>query len=239
VSRVFLARHGQASFLQPDYDKLSQIGEAQAHQLGEYWAREKLIFDRVGVGPRVRQTETARLVGEAYQKAGVHFPEPVRMPEFDEYQGDAVLANSLPELLEKDKQVRSLHAAFQNSSSTKELHRNFQKLFAKIISDWVAGEIVVPGVESWPEFCARVNSGISRFVSESNPGEQAVIFTSGGPIAIAMQRALDLAPQNTLRVTWMSRNCSYSEFIFSGDRFTLSSFNAFPHFDDTSLLTYR
>jgi hypothetical protein len=38
---------------------------------------------------------------------------------------------------------------------------------------------------------------------------------------------------------WMSRNCSYSEFLFSGERFTLSAFNAFPHLDDPALLTYR
>jgi broad specificity phosphatase PhoE len=239
VSRVFLARHGQASFLQPDYDKLSAVGEAQARQLGEYWAHRKVGFQRVGVGPRIRQTETARLVGEAYRKSGVHFPEPVMMPEFDEYQGDAVLAKSLPNLLESDKKIQALHAAFQNSSNTKELHGNFQKLFAKIIGDWVNGDLIVPGVETWAEFCARVDSGISRFISQSNPGEQSVIFTSGGPIGVAMQRALDLSVMNTLQVTWMSRNCSYSDFIFSGDRFTLSSFNAFPHLDDSSMLTYR
>ena len=40
-------------------------------------------------------------------------------------------------------------------------------------------------------------------------------------------------------VAWMARNCSFSEFLFSDDRFTLSSFNASPHLDDESLLTYR
>ena len=239
MSRVLLVRHAQASFLEPDYDKLSAIGEAQARRLGEYWAQRRLIFDRVCSGPRIRQNETARLVGEDYHKSDVRFPDPVVMPEFDEYQADAVLAKSLPRLLESDKQIQELHAAFQNSASPKELHGNFQKLFEKIIGAWVAGDIVVAGVETWPEFCARVNSGIARFISQSSPSEQAVIFTSGGPIAVAMQHALDLSPQNTLRVTWMSRNCSYSEFIFSGDRFSLSAFNAFPHLDDPSMLTYR
>jgi hypothetical protein len=54
-----------------------------------------------------------------------------------------------------------------------------------------------------------------------------------------MQRALHLSSEDTLKTMWMSRNCSYSEFLFSGDRFTLSSFNAFPHLDDAGLLTYR
>ena len=54
-----------------------------------------------------------------------------------------------------------------------------------------------------------------------------------------MQRALDLSARNALKTAWMVRNCSYSEFLFSGDRFTLSCFNASPHLDDASLLTYR
>jgi hypothetical protein len=84
-----------------------------------------------------------------------------------------------------------------------------------------------------------VNSGLSRFLSGAKRGEQSAIFCSGGPIAVAVQRALNLAARDTLRVAWMSRNCSYSEFLYSSERFTLSSFNEIPHLDDASLLTYR
>jgi hypothetical protein len=65
------------------------------------------------------------------------------------------------------------------------------------------------------------------------------IFTSGGPLSVVAQRALHLSAQDTLRIAWMARNSSFSEFLFSGDRLTLSSFNSFPHLDDDSLLTYR
>lgn len=61
MSRVLLLRHAQASYLEPDYDKLSPIGEKQARALGEYWARQKINFDRVFSGPRVRQMDTARI----------------------------------------------------------------------------------------------------------------------------------------------------------------------------------
>jgi broad specificity phosphatase PhoE len=239
VSRVLFTRHAQASFLEANYDKLSPVGEAQARQLGDYWARRKLIFQRVCSGPRIRQKETARIVGEAYHKFGVSFPEPLVIHEFDEYQGEAVIEKSLPILLTNDGEVQKLYEAFQNSPDPRERHRNFQKLFEVVICKWVSGDLSVPGVETWPEFCSRVSSGISRFISQAGHGEQAVIFTSGGPIAVAMQRALHLSQQDTLGVTWMSRNCSYSEFILSGERFTLSSFNAFPHLDDPSMLTYR
>lgn len=239
VSRVFLVRHAQASFLEPDYDKLSTIGETQACLLGEYWARHRIRFDRVCSGPRVRQIDTAKFVGDRYRSAGLLFPEPVVMQEFDEYHGEAVLKESLPQLFERDRRIRELHQKFQESGSPDERRRTFQRMFEAVIVKWVDGEISVPGVESWSNFCARVNQGLSKFISKGSRGEQAVIFCSAGPIGVAAQRALDLLPTNVLRLVWMSRNCSYSEFLFSGHRFTLSSFNAFPHLDDASLLTYR
>jgi hypothetical protein len=54
-----------------------------------------------------------------------------------------------------------------------------------------------------------------------------------------MRRALNLSHADTLQLTWMSRNASFTEFLSSGDRFTLSAFNAHPHLEDESLLTYR
>jgi hypothetical protein len=38
------------------------------------------------------------------------------LPEFDEYQGEAVLEHSLPGLIENDQSIRALHAAFKSSS---------------------------------------------------------------------------------------------------------------------------
>jgi broad specificity phosphatase PhoE len=103
----------------------------------------------------------------------------------------------------------------------------------------VRGAIRAEGVETWPEFCARVNSGLDQFLSTATRGERVAIFTSGGPIAVAMQRALHLSPENTLQMTWMSRNSSWSEFLYSADRFTLSSFNIHEHIADPAMLTYR
>jgi hypothetical protein len=58
-------------------------------------------------------------------------------------------------------------------------------------------------------------------------------------VGVAMQRALDLSTEATLKAAWMVRNCSYSEFLFSAGRFTLSSYNATPHFTDPEFLTHR
>jgi broad specificity phosphatase PhoE len=55
MSQIILVRHGQASFLGSDYDKLCANGEAQAALLGKYWSQRGVVFSGVYSGPRVRQ----------------------------------------------------------------------------------------------------------------------------------------------------------------------------------------
>jgi broad specificity phosphatase PhoE len=239
MGRLFLIRHGQACFLEGNYDKLSTIGEIQAHRLGEFWASRQMVFDRVYSGPRVRQLNTARIVSDAYQKAGLEFPVPVVMNEFDEYEGEVVLRQSLSRLLEESSEIREVYHRLENSNTVGEQRKSFQRLFEAVIGKWVDGAILVPDVESWADFCARVGRGLSQVASSKSRGERVAIFSSGGPIAVAMQRALNLSPQHTLQVSWMSRNCFWSEFLYSGDRFTLSAFNTHPHLNDSAMLTYR
>jgi broad specificity phosphatase PhoE len=238
MGRLLLIRHAQASFLEQNYDKLSPIGETQALRLGQQWTRQRILFDAVCSGPRVRHKETAKIVAAAYHHAGIPFPQPLEIPEFDEYRAEAVLEQGLPRLVESDSEVRRLHRAFQNSSGS-DRQANFEKMFEMLITKWVDGEVVLPAVESWREFCARADRGLSQYMSANGRGQQLAIFCSAGLIGVAMGRALQLSSQHALRTTWMVRNGSFSEFLFSQDRFTLSTFNSFPHLDDVSLLTYR
>jgi broad specificity phosphatase PhoE len=112
-------------------------------------------------------------------------------------------------------------------------------MFEAVIGIWVSGELVIDGVESWQDFCARVDRGIATILSGPTLAGDSVVFTSGGPIGVAIRRALNLSHADTLQLTWMSRNASFTEFLSSGRRFTLSTFNAHPHLEDESLLTYR
>jgi len=239
MSRVILVRHAQASFLEPNYDKLCATGEVQARLLGEYWARRGVRFGSVWSGPRVRQVQTARLVEEAYRRLDREFPEVAVKSEFDEYPAEAVLKQGLPQVLERSQEVRDLHRAFELAKGSDDRKRSFQQMFEAVIGMWVSGELVVDDVESWQDFCARVDRGIASIVNCATPAGDSVVFTSGGPIGVAMRRALHLSHADTLQLTWMSRNASFTEFLSSGDRFTLSTFNAHPHIEDESLLTYR
>src|SRR5271168_2976692 len=182
---LYLVRHSQASFLSENYDKLSPLGEAQSRRLAEFWAHQKLNFDRVATGPCVRQKDTVKFITQAYRQAGQVFPEPQIMPEFDEYQAEDVLKRTVPALLETDESIRNLHAAFQSSPDQTTKRATFQKLFETVIGKWVNAELAPQGVETWREFCSRVNSGLNKFISSGQRREQVAIFSSGGPIAVA------------------------------------------------------
>ena len=97
----------------------------------------------------------------------------------------------------------------------------------------------MPEVESWTQFKARVQSGVSRIRREAGTGKNVVAITSGGPISATVAHVMNLAPLVAIELLWLSRNCSFSEFLFSGDRFSMHSFNSIPHLDDRRLLTYR
>jgi broad specificity phosphatase PhoE len=231
MSHIILVRHGQASFLERDYDKLCANGEAQSGLLGKYWSRRGVVFDRAYSGPRVRQVETARIVAEAYRSADRDFPETVVMSEFDEYAAEAVLRQCLPQLLRMNAGINELHRGYQDSIGSGDRRRTFQKLFEAVIGKWVSGETTAEGIESWDDFCLRVGRGLAQLVRETPSAASAVVFTSAGPIGAAMRRALHLSAEDTLQLTWMSRNASFSGFLASGERFTLSTFNAHPHLD--------
>lgn len=239
MSRLFLVRHGQASFLERNYDKLSAKGEEQSRILGTYWAGLKVCFDHVYSGPRVRQRETARIVGEAYKAAGLLWPEPVVLEAFDEFRAEAVMERCLPELVETDSDIRKMHQAFQGARTRPEQFKTFQQMFEVVIGRWADGKLPLEGIEPWADFSLRVQHGLAQLSANGSRGQQIVIFSSGGPVGVAMQRALDLSTEATLKAAWMVRNCAYSEFLFSVGRFTLSSYNATPHFTDPEFLTHR
>jgi broad specificity phosphatase PhoE len=239
MSHIILVRHGQASFLERNYDKLCANGEAQARLLGEYWARRGVVFGVACSGPRLRQLETARIVAEAYRGAAVDFPETRVMNEFDEYQAERVFEACLPQLRRVNAEINELDCAYKGSSAPGEQRRTFQKLFEAVIAKWVAGEAAADGVESWHEFCVRVERGLAQVVRDTPSAASAVVFTSAGAIGAAMRRALHLSAEDTLQVTWTSRNASFSSFLALGERFSLSAFNAHPHLDGDGLLTYR
>lgn len=239
MSTLWVVRHGQASFFEADYDRLSPLGEEQSRRLGALWSRRRIQFDQVHCGPRVRHIETARLAGEQLVAAGITWPAPQVSPDFDEYAAEAVLKTALPELIERHEPIRRLQAEVTASRDRAETLRNFQRLYEVVIGQWVRGELPLDDVEPWPEFRARVLRGLERIAAKAPRGANVALFTSGGPVGVAVERALATAERSTLQLAWMVQNGAYSEFLFSADRFTLSRYNVVDHLDEPALLSYR
>jgi broad specificity phosphatase PhoE len=225
--------------MEADYDKLSHLGEQQARKLGEYWVRHRLHFDRVVHGPAKRHIRTMEIAGDVVRNARLPWPEPEPMPALDEFDAFSVMKRMVPVLAERDETVRSLHAEFQGNRHSEEAGRILQKLFEEVARHWSQGEFEVPDIESYAQFRERVATAIDEIRAKAARNSQLVAFTSAGPIAATVAQSLDLPPLKAIEFVWMSRNSSYAQFLFSGDRFTMHSFNAIPHLDDLALLTYR
>jgi broad specificity phosphatase PhoE len=239
MALLTLVRHGQASFLKDNYDKLSDLGERQAHVLGEHWIRTKTSFDQVYYGPACRHLRTGEIVADVYRQAGMRWPEPVTIPDVDEYAGIAVVRTFLPGLLETHEEIRDLEAEYRQTEEESAAFRIYDKIFARVTRMWVDEELHSPDLESWKHFCERIARGLQTIRNGSGDSKRIVVFTSGGVIAASVRLALELAPQRTLELSWASRNASYTELRCTPDRLWLSSFNNHPHLEDEELLTYR
>ncbi len=222
-----------------NYDKLSPLGEQQARKLGEFWLKSGVSFDRVFQGPAERHIRTAEIVADVYRNAGAPWPESTIIRDLDEFDATLLMRRLMPMLAEAHPPVRELHDAYCGGADSPHVGLLLERLFEEVARHWSLGTIQVADVESWADFRTSVHRGIDHIRSVAPKSSRSVVFTSGGPIAATVGLAHDLAPHKAIELVWVSRNSAYTEFLFSGDRFSLSSFNAHPHLNDRSLLTYR
>src|SRR5882724_7348539 len=100
MSILTLVRHGQASYMAENYDKLSPLGEQQARKLGEFWLKRGVTFDCVFQGPAQRHIRTAEIVADVYRNAGAPWPEVTTVDDLNEFDASAVLRILMPILAE-------------------------------------------------------------------------------------------------------------------------------------------
>ncbi|HEV8484898.1 MAG TPA: histidine phosphatase family protein [Blastocatellia bacterium] len=237
MSTLTLVRHGQAMPFQKESDRLSPVGEAQSQKLGEFWARQRLSFDEVYTGPLLRQRQTAELAAATAEEARLSLPPPVEIQELSEYDSNGILERLAPQLAERDPEFKALVEAFERAETRR--NRHFQRMFEVVVLQWLEGTIDSPDVEPWPAFRDRVQSAIRRITEGGGGGRRIAVFTSGGPIGVAVQLAVGAPDRSAIEINWRVRNCSLTEFVFGGGRFSLDCFNAVPHLDEPSLWTFR
>lgn len=231
MSRLYLVRHGQASFGTGNYDRLSSLGERQARLLGQHLQRLAFRADAWHSGTLERQRATLAHLGQGLEQALTAEP----LPAFNEYDHEAILEAYLPRALADMGLAPDPQAALHTDA------RQFQEAFMRVMRHWVDGTAHEhTPFETWPAFRERVQDGLRRLAETGR--ERTVVVTSGGVISCAVQASLGLGDAQTFTLNWGIYNASVTELRVRKGALMLSGFNAVAHLElagDAGLLTYR
>ncbi len=244
VQTLLLIRHGQASFHGPQYDVLSELGRDQGRHLGRYLVgqRHKPI-EVVFTGPRRRQRDTAAAMREGAAGIGATLPDAVVVEELDEYPAIALLKRGLPVLCDGDDELRGWLGPLASSLQQRDLPSfgaipGFERVFRRVQRAWMTSALTLDGVETFADFKRRVCRVLAR-IAEEAAGRRAALVTSGGPVAMALQLALDLSDHKAMRMSEVVANTGLTSLRRTHDEWLVTSFNALPHLPERSLITYR
>lgn len=211
MGTLYLVRHGQASFGEDDYDKLSELGHRQSRRLGEYFAAKGLHFDAVVTGTLRRHTETFQGIAQGMGlKADV-----LQWPGLNEYDSEAVISAVYPHKLEKP--------------TSPEMYRHHFRLLRDGLTQWMNGVVSPHGMPTYGAFVHGVNSALEH-VRKHHTGN-VLIVSSGGPISTAVGHLLGTTPETTIELNFRIRNSSVTEFTFNPKRSMLVTYNTLPHLD--------
>ena len=118
--------------------------------------------------------------------------------------------------------------------------------FEAACAKWIQGELE-PGAEEnnfeyWQDFQSRVYTAIDEIMAKHGSGSRVLISTSGGVIAMVLQRVLQFPDQAVITTNWMVRNSSVSRVKYGQGKVSLTQFNSLPHLERSGLqemITYR
>ncbi|MCW5652049.1 MAG: histidine phosphatase family protein [Ramlibacter sp.] len=213
MGNLYLVRHGQASFGEDDYDRLSELGHKQSLRLGEYLAARGMVFDAVITGTLRRHTETFNGIAQGLGlKADV-----LQWPGLNEYDSEAVIGAVHPHKLEKP--------------TSPEMYRHHFRLLRDGLAQWMAGVVSPRGMPRYDDFVAGITSALDH-VRTQHHGKNVLLVSSGGPISTAVGHVLGTSPETTIELNLRIRNSSVTEFAFTPKRHMLVTYNTLPHLDD-------
>lgn len=233
MSELIFVRHGQASFGAQSYDKLSPLGVEQVRLLANHWQNNGERFDHIYCGELLRQRETAAellpLVNGGAAQIAVH-------PGLNEYDGGPLI----------DIYLRDHHPADAGVELPILDRKLFQQVFEATTAKWIDGHLVPAphdkGFEAWHNFKGRVHNAIDELMARHSNGSRVLVSTSGGVIALALQRVLGLEDAQVIAANWMVNNSSVTRLRYGGGRVSLTLFNGLSHLEGPELrdkITYR
>lgn len=241
MSELIFVRHGQASFGAQSYDKLSALGIRQIEILAEHWLSTGERFDHIYSGELLRQVETANGLLSLVQTDPAQ-GSPVQTlvhSGFNEYNGSPLI-----DIYLRDHAAQvGIGAGVQSPINDRKL---FQQVFEAATAKWISDQLRPTELdiefEAWSEFQRRVHAAMDEIMQRHNKGSKVLISTSGGVIALALQRVMKLPDSQAIAVNWMVNNSSVTRIRYGGGRASLSLFNGLSHLEQPQyreLITFR
>jgi broad specificity phosphatase PhoE len=212
MGNLYLVRHGQASFGEENYDKLSPLGYRQSLRLGEYFAGKGVSFDAVITGTLRRQQDTWAGIAQGMKSD----MQPLLWPGLNEYDSEAVIATIHPHKLEKP--------------TSPEMYRSHFRLLRDGLTQWMAGVVSPRGMPDYNGFVAGITSALDH-VRANHFGKNVLMVSSGGPISTIVGQVLGTSAETTIELNLRIRNSSLTELAFTPKRHMLVTYNTLPHLD--------
>ena len=230
---LYFIRHGQASFGQPAYDRLSPLGEQQAVFLGKHFYKNGIRFDAVYSGALRRHVQTATIaMGQANGNAS---PDIIIDADFNEFDSSDQMMNRLFTVIQEDPllsdQMKRIHTD----------HGAIGRIFDIAEKSEMMPVEVAARLRLVQQFRDRINGAIDNLVRKVGDNKKVVVFTSGGPTAVALRQTLDTSREQTIRLGWELRNTSITVLRHHQEQLWLVLFNCVAHLeaqDDPDLITY-
>lgn len=222
---IYLVRHGQASFGADNYDQLSQLGYRQGQVLGETLARLRVTPASVVCGSMQRHAQTA----EACLQAMQHPPYWQEEPGMDEFDHMDIIRNH-------DARLTDPASLAEHLRQHAEPRAAFEALFQAAIAQWVRGDGDYR--EDWPDFRARVQDALQRLARALDSGEQLLVFSSGGPVAVAAQSFLGFPDADWPAFSRGLVNAGVTRVVGQPGDLRLASLNEHLHLGH-DLISYR
>lgn len=236
MSELVFVRHGQASFGTESYDRLSDAGFKQVKHLARHWDNLGESFHHLYAGELRRQQETA---GELLRHIEEKHREIKTNPAFNEYDSDPLIRIYLRDHAEEG----AFHPELSLPIAEERL---FQRVFEAATAKWIAGELRPSeqdqDFESFRDFQSRVHNAMDELMASHQRGSKVLVSTSGGVIALALQRALGFPDRQVIATNWLVHNSSVTRILYGNGRVSLSQFNSLSHLETPDLrhmVTYR
>ena len=242
MTTILLARHGQASFGQENYDQLSELGEIQAQMLGQHYATTQRRIDAIFTGSLVRQQDSARHFWERYQSSigisndndmavtpaiDLNAPPSYVLPQFDEFNHKDVF-------IKADPAFGSQGAIAAEIAKAEVPMMRLAVLFDQAMQRWHAGDNDHDYIESWSQFNERAKQALEQVriqVANLNlDGDSTVlVFTSGGVIAAIAAQLLQQGSQTAYQLNKSLVNTGVTAITLKDQGARLLSLNEYSH----------